>query len=104
MSNSNQFLPRWVLICAAVLCFVAMTDLPYGFYRLVRWVACGVAIASAIQMHGNKRIGWVWIFGIVALIFNPLFPFYFPKNTWVIFDAGAGACFLTAFWQTRPGK
>lgn len=101
MDNRSQFLPRWVLISAALFCFVAIADLPYGFYRLVRWIACGVAVASAIQMHGAKRTGWVWSFGVVALVFNPLFPFNFPRNTWVFFDAGAGSCFLTLFWQTR---
>ena len=104
MDNSSQILPRWVLIGAAVLCFVAIADLPYGFYRLVRWVACGVAIASAVQLYRNGRIGWVWTMGVVALVFNPIFPFYFPRSAWMIFDAGAGACFFTVFWQTRPTK
>lgn len=101
MDNSSQFLPKWLLIFAAVLCFLAIADLPFGFYRLVRWVACGVAIAAAMQMHINKQVGWVWIFGIIALIFNPLVPFYFPKGVWKLFDAGSGACFLSAFWQAR---
>lgn len=104
MDNSRQFLPSWVLICAAALCFVAIADLPYGFYRLIRWVACGTAIASAIQAHVNRRADWVWALGIIALIFNPLIPFYFPKIAWRIFDVAAGACFLTFFWQTRSNK
>lgn len=102
MNSDNQFLPKWVLLCAAIFCFIAIADLPYGFYRLVRWITCGVAIAAAIQWHVNERVGWVWVMGIVAVIFNPLIPFYFPKNAWMVFDAIAGACFLAAFWQIRP--
>jgi hypothetical protein len=89
------------LVFAAALCFAGIADIPYGFYSLIRWVACGTAIASAIQMHAKHRTGWVWALGIIALIFNPLVPFYFPKSVWIVFDAAAGACFLTVFWQTR---
>lgn len=101
MDANRTFLPQWVLALAALICFIAIADLPYGYYRLVRWVACGVAIAAAIQMHNCKQPGWVWGLGIVALIFNPLIPFYFPKGIWRALDAISGACFIGVLWRMR---
>lgn len=94
MKKENQIVPNWVLLATAAFAFVAIADLPYGYYRLLRWVVCTVAIASAIQSHAGKRQGWAWVLGAVALTFNPLVPVHFEKATWRIIDAGVGAVFL----------
>jgi len=104
MTTTTRFLPYWVLLAAAVFSFVGMADLPYGFYRLLRWVACGVAIASVVQLHQNRHIGWAWALGIVALIFNPLIPFHFSKDTWRVLDFSAGALFLVTLWIARQDE
>jgi len=83
-----------VVIAAAVLCFAAVADLPYGFYRLLRWVACSVGTILAVEAFRRGRISWAWGFGIVAVIFNPLIPFSFEKDVWRFLDAGAGVVFL----------
>lgn len=101
MSQASRFLPYVVLVAAAIFSFVAIAELLYGIYRLLRWVDCSVAIAAAIQLHINRHSGWVWALGIVALIFNPLIPFHFPKDIWRIFDFGAGALFVVTLWILR---
>jgi hypothetical protein len=101
MKNGNRIVPDWVLLAAAVFAFVAMFNLPYGYYRLFRWVACGVAIASSIQMHRSNRQGWVWILAAVAVLFNPLVPVHFAKRTWRVFDGAAGVTFLGALYVAR---
>jgi hypothetical protein len=55
----KQIVPTWVLLGAAGFAFVAILDIPYGYYRLLRWVTCAVAIASAIQLHRSSRLSWV---------------------------------------------
>jgi len=53
MTTTTRFLPYWVLLAAAVFSFVGMADLPYGFYRLLRWVACGVGpVVEAVTGTG----------------------------------------------------
>ena len=104
MNDKEQYLPRWVILLAAVMCFVAIANMPYGYYLLVRWITCGVAIASAIQLHLNRHIGWVWALSIVALIFNPIFSLHFAKDIWRFLDFGAGSLFLIALWITHQDK
>lgn len=95
----NEWLPPWVLLVAAVLAFVAIADLPYGFYRLVRWVVFVVGIAAAFRFKDSP--GWMWGMGFVALVFNPIFPFHFDKVVWRVLDAGAGVAFYRAFGRLR---
>jgi hypothetical protein len=104
MDNNKQFLPSWVLIGAAGFAFLAIADIPYGYYQLLRWVTCGVAIASAIQLHRFALTGWVWALSGLAILFNPLIPFHFDRETWRIFDGAAGCLFLVVIHLTQKQK
>ncbi|MGL4399944.1 MAG: DUF6804 family protein [Luteolibacter sp.] len=101
MENGKQIVPNWVLLAAALFAFVAIADLPYGFYQLLRWVVCAVAVASAIQLHRTNRQGWVWALGGIAVLFNPLMTVGFDKATWRIFDGAAGIAFLAVLYFAR---
>jgi hypothetical protein len=100
----EQIVPTWVLLGAAAFAFVAMSDIPYGYYRLLRWVTCAVAIASAIQLHRSSHHSWVWALGGLAVLFNPIIPIHFERETWMIFDAVAGCLFLAVFFLARKTK
>ncbi len=99
MDRNNRIVPNWVLLATAIFAFVAIADLPYGYYRLLRWVVCAVAIASVIQLHRGQRQGWAWVLGAVAVLFNPLVPVHFDKATWRVFDGAAGVAFLGVLWR-----
>ena len=104
MEKENQIVPGWVLLATAVFAFVAMANLPYGYYRLLRWVVCAVAIASVIQLHRGQRPGWAWVLGAVAVLFNPLVPVPFGKETWRVFDCAAGVAFLGVLHLARKDR
>lgn len=101
MCDSRIIVPRWVAILVALLCFAAVANLPYGFYKLLRWVVCGVSIALACQSHERGRLNWVWIFSLLALIFNPLFRMPFEKEVWRVFNVLAGVVLIVG---SKPGK
>jgi hypothetical protein len=49
-----------------------------------------------------KRVAWAWIFGILAVLFNPLAPIYLQRATWQIIDSAAIGVIVTAaifFWR-----
>lgn len=101
MNKGNQIVPSWVLLATATLAFAAIADLPYGYYSLLRWVVCAVAVASAIQLHARELQGWAWVLGAVAVVFNPLVPIHFAKEVWRFLDAGAGMVFLLVFRRLK---
>jgi hypothetical protein len=94
MCDSKIIVPRWVAILAALLCFAAVTNLPYGFYKLLRWVVCGVSFSLAYQSHNRGRLSWVWIFAFVAVIFSPVFRMPFEREVWRVFNVIAGVALI----------
>jgi hypothetical protein len=88
-------------IIASTLLFWALSRHPYGYFTLLRWVVCGVAAYSAYVSTTEKRIPWAWIFGIVALIFNPLIPARINRATWTYVDVAAGILFLLSVFFVR---
>jgi len=104
MNHKKQLPPAWVIIATAVFCFVAIADLPYGYYRLLRWVACAVAVVSVIQLARSGKSGWAWGMVLVAIVFNPILPVHFEKATWRVLDGGAGLAFLGVLWVSRKGR
>lgn len=65
--------PIWLCLTMAVANVVALADLPYGYYQLLRLVVTGYAIWLAFWWSGTKVQAWMWIFGFVAIIYNPVF-------------------------------
>ena len=61
-------------------------DLPYDYYVLLRWVICGIAIYIANTAYLENKQNWMWIMGVVALAFNPIFKIYLSRGTWSIID------------------
>ena len=59
---------------------------PYGFYTLLRWIACAVFASSAVVVHRLERPVWTWLFAIEAMLFNPLVQVHFQRETWQTID------------------
>ncbi len=83
-------------LCIASL-FLGAAPLPYGYYSLLRWFAFGVFAYAAIISHHRKYQSLPWVFGLVAIIFNPLFKIHFTKEMWVLIDLAAGFLLLVTY-------
>ena len=68
-------------LIAAVMLFAALGRHAYDYYTLLRWVACGVCAYTAFQAMQTKRIGWLWVFVIAALVLNPIAPLHLKRET-----------------------
>lgn len=85
-----------IRIVTSILLFVALTRLPIGYFKFLRWVVCVAALYSAyVSYYKNEKINFgVWLFCLVALLFNPLIPFYLDKSSWQIIDLATGIIFI----------
>lgn len=92
-------LPR---IIAALLLFIAVADHPYSYYQILRWVVCGVSAYSAFGAYQEKKKVWAWIFGIITILFNPIAPIHFQRETWAILDVVTGCVMAISLWLFRP--
>ena len=88
-------------ICAGVLLLWALARHPYGYYKLLRWVVCGVSAYSVLEAVELKKEGWAITFGIMALMFNPFIPVQLGRATWGLVDFGAAVLFAVPLLAVR---
>ncbi len=58
----------------------------YGYYQLLRVFVCAYSAYWAIQSHKHKNEGWMWKYGIIAFIFNPIIPLHLGRELWTVVD------------------
>lgn len=81
------------LIAAAIL-FLGAFNMPYGYYKFVRISTFIFSGLFAYLSFKIKNELWIVLFGIILILFNPVYPMHFTKNIWAIIDLAAAAVFL----------
>ena len=71
------------LIAAAMLVSAAVERHPYSFYTLLRWICCPIFAYSALAAYEKNRVLWVWVFGVLAALYNPIFRVHLDRSTWI---------------------
>lgn len=80
--------------CAAILA-IGAAPLPYGYYTFLRIVACGVFAVAAYVSLSRKAPLLPYVYGALAVLFNPIIKISLPKETWAVVDI-CSAVFLAA--------
>lgn len=92
------------LILAAML-LLCLAPMPYGYFMLVRFVmmvACGWI---AYQYYLRQKKEAMWAFGILALLFQPIYKIALGRMIWNIVDVIVGIFFIALFFiERRKGK
>lgn len=96
---------NWFKLLAIVMVLGALPSVfPMMYYQLMNWVVMIVAFVSAKQAH--KR-GSTWLMAplaLVAIIFNPLAPFYLRADIWQIADVIVAILFVISVFIIREQK
>lgn len=87
-------------IVVATMAFSASGTHPYSYFMLLRWFACVMAGYLSWRLYQSKRSGLAVLFGIVAIVFNPIAPIRFSRATWEPIDLIAGVIFLIGAFLT----
>lgn len=90
-----------VFLVAGIVLFMALGSLPYSYYQLLRFFICGVGAYGAYLAYQQKKTGWIWVLGAIALLFNPLVKFYLGKEAWKIVDLLGGIIFIAYFLKLK---
>ncbi len=93
-----------------VPCLIAMAFLlgalghwPYAYYKILRWVTCAAAILVAYLACEYEQRWAAWLFGAVAILFNPLLPVHLTRDIWRPIDViTAVLFFLAAIFIAEP--
>lgn len=82
LKNQLKTYMPWLLGIASLMSFIAISDLPYGFYTLLRLVLFSVGTLYLIFFRNVKLpIVDILVF-VVVLIWNPIIPVYLTKEIW----------------------
>ena len=96
-------MPQAVIYATAAFLFLGALPLPYGFYVLLRLVACVVFAFAAYVSVGRGHKTLPWFLGFLALVFNPIIQVHFSKEVWALVDIGS-AIFLLAVSKRLTSK
>jgi len=89
---------NWFKIIAIAILLGAMSQHPYAYYQILRWVVCISAGYTAYIYFEAKNKILPWIFVAMAILFNPIAPIYMSRNTWQVFDLLAALVFLVSLF------
>jgi hypothetical protein len=73
-----------VKIGLAVLLFICLLDMPYGYYQFVRVAATLVFVLFAIQSYNLKSNAMIIIYVILAILFQPFEKIALGREVWNI--------------------
>ena len=94
--ESTKQLSAGIRVVVGIMLLLAIGDLPYSYYQLLRIVVCGASI-FLVWYFIKSKIEWLgWAFIIPAILFNPLLPIYLAKSTWQLFDLLFGVMFIAS--------
>ena len=90
-----------IKIALAILLFLCLLDMPYGFYQFVRFVAIigfGILAYKANELNKNTEM---IIYGGLALLFQPFFKIALGREMWNIVDVIVGIGLIGSLIMNR---
>lgn len=91
-----------ILGIAALFLFVALIDgWPYGFFTLLRFTIFASAAYIAWMAYEEKKEKWVWIFGFLAVLFNPFIVIHLNREIWSVIDFIVGVFMIVSVFVLR---
>ena len=87
-------MPITIVYLTASLLFLGALPLPYGYYTFLRIVVTITLVWAAYVSDLRNEKSLLWIFGVLAILFNPVIKIILPKELWIIIDIGVGVLLL----------
>ena len=96
---------NWLKILAIILvlgAFAQLSFLPYAYYQLMNWAVMVAGLVTAEQAYKQDKRWVMWIFLLVAIVFNPISPIFLQPNIWLVADVSVAVLFLISLFVLRP--
>lgn len=88
-----------IKIVLAILLFLCLADMPYGFYQFVRFAGLVGFAILAYQANEQGRQTEMFIYGGLALLFQPFFKIALGREIWNIVDVIVGIGLLISIFM-----
>lgn len=93
-----------IIYTAAAFLFIGALPLPYAYYQFLHIAATGIFIWAAYQSSLRSNRYWPWIYGVFAIIFNPIAKFHLQQAIWALLDITAGLLLILSKQRVQSKK
>ena len=100
----SWFKNNWFKLLAIGFLLGALGHHQYGYYQFLRWIVAGSGAYLVYLSYNLKKQVWLWIFAGIALLFNPIIPFHFQRETWQFVDIIVAIIFFIAIFKMKNDK
>jgi hypothetical protein len=90
-----------IKIILAILMFICLADVPYGYFQFVRFAALVGFGILAIAASNDEKQTEMFIFGALALLFQPFFKVALGREVWNVVDVIVGAGLLISTFTSK---
>lgn len=94
-------LSKLIKIGLAILLFLCVLKMPYGFYELVRFLALVGFAFLAYQANQENNATATFIYAALALLFQPFFKIALGRDLWNVVDVVVGIGLLLSIFKNK---
>ena len=80
---------------------LALADLPYGYYQFLRILVTAYAVWIAWYAATNDKKAFAYIFGAIAVSYNPIFKIHMERETHQIVNVATAILIIAEAWMAR---
>ena len=91
-------------IALAILLFLCLLDMPYGYYQFVRFIAFVGFGMFAFKANEQDKNTEMIVYGALALLFQPFFKIALGREMWNIVDLIVGIGLLGSLILNKTKK
>jgi hypothetical protein len=88
-----------IKICLAVLFFICLLDMPYGYFQMVRFIGLIGFAFLAYQANQQGRQTEMFIYIGLAILFQPFIKISLGRQIWNIVDVVVGIGLLISIFM-----
>jgi hypothetical protein len=83
----------WAKVFAAIMLIIALGNLPYRYFTVLRWVVFLVSLRAGADAGKTNSVWWALGFLAIAIVFNPFLPLRLDRDIWQLTDIASALFF-----------
>lgn len=92
---------KQVYLILAALLSLCLAPMPYGYFMLVRFLMMGACGLLAYSYYQREKMVAAGVFGVLALLFQPIYKIALGRNVWNIVDVVVAVFFIVLFFMEK---
>lgn len=92
---------KYAYLILAAMMLLCLAPMPYGYYMMVRFLAMVVFGVMAYRYYQEKMERMAWVFGILALLFQPFAKIALGRLIWNIVDVLVAIGLIILFFMEK---